>query len=110
MCSYVTLKTPVAGSGKGARGWFSLSHATVYFDHPYHAPLEHTLNIDFIDERQGPDARVAVELSAESALALVDKILAALKHGEAEHGAVKPHASAHGHDHAHAHGHDHVHG
>ena len=79
MCSYVTLKTPVQGSGKGARGWFSLSHASVYFDHPYHAPLEHSLNIDFIDERRGPDARVAVELSAESARRLIGSIQAALE-------------------------------
>ena len=27
-------------------GWFALTHATVYFDHPYHSPYEHTLNID----------------------------------------------------------------
>jgi uncharacterized protein DUF6295 len=87
MCSYVTLKTAVQGSGKGPRGWFSLSHASVYFDHPYHAPLDHTLNIDFIDERQGPDARVAVELSAESARRLVESIQAALEAGEAAHSA-----------------------
>ena len=84
MCSYITLKTVVAGSGKGARGWFPLSHASVYFDHPYHTPLEHTLNIDFIDESAGADARVAVELSADSARRLVDSIQAALSAGETE--------------------------
>ena len=85
MCSYITVKAPVTGSGKGARGWFSLSHASVYFDHPYHSPLEHTLNIDFIDESAGADARVAVELSAESARRLVDSIEAALRAGDAAH-------------------------
>ena len=83
MCSYITLKTEVTGSGKGARGWFSLSHASVYYDHPFHTPLEHTLNVDFIDESAGADARVAVELSAESARRLADAILAALRAGEA---------------------------
>lgn len=81
MCSYVTLKTPVTGSGKGGRGWFALSHACVYFDHPYHAALEHTLNIDFIDEDAGAGARVAVELSADSARQLVESIQAALAAG-----------------------------
>jgi uncharacterized protein DUF6295 len=83
MCSYITMKTAVTGSGKGPRGWFPLSHASIYFDHPYHTPLEHTLNIDFIDESSGADARVAVELSAESARRLVESIQTALSAGEA---------------------------
>jgi Family of unknown function (DUF6295) len=83
MCSYITERTAVTGSGKGATGWFRLSHANVYFDHPYHAPLEHSLNIDFVDEAAGPSARVAVELSAESARALIRSIEAALAATEA---------------------------
>jgi Family of unknown function (DUF6295) len=86
MCSYITLKTTVTGSGKGPRGWFPLSHASVYFDHPYHTPLEHTLNIDFIDESAGAEARVAVELSSDSARKLVESIQSALAAGDAEHG------------------------
>jgi hypothetical protein len=39
---------------------------------------EHTLNIDLADPAAGPSARVAVELSAESAEALVAAIQAAL--------------------------------
>ena len=78
MCSYLTHKTAVAGSGKGPQGWFRLRSATVYFDHPYHAPYEHTLNIDFANEELGPGSRVAVELSAESARELVRCIEAAL--------------------------------
>ena len=37
MCTYITEKIEIAGSGKGATGWFALSEATVYFDHPVHA-------------------------------------------------------------------------
>lgn len=58
MCTYLTEKVDVAGSGKGPAGWFTLSEATVYFDHPVHAPAEHTLNIDFLNPGQGPSARV----------------------------------------------------
>ena len=68
----------MAGSGKGPAGWFTLSEATVYFDHPVHAPAEHTLNIDFLNPGQGPSARVAVELTAESARALAEAIQATL--------------------------------
>jgi hypothetical protein len=85
MCSWITERTPVSGSGKGPDGWFPVTQANVYFDHPYHAPLEHTLNIDFVNPAEGPAARVAVELSEESARALVEKILAVLASGAAEH-------------------------
>jgi hypothetical protein len=78
MCTYLTEKIEIDGSGKGAQGWFPLTAATVYVDHPQHAPYEHTLNIDFIDPAAGPSARVAVELTEEAALALVDAIRAAL--------------------------------
>ena len=78
MCTYTTEQTAIEGSGKGRDGWFTLRTATVYYDHPVHAPADHTLNIDFADPDAGPAARVAVELTAESALALVDAIRAAL--------------------------------
>ncbi|MHB8325627.1 MAG: DUF6295 family protein [Candidatus Dormibacteria bacterium] len=74
MCTYRTERITVSGSGKGADGWFDLTDATVYFDHPFHAPAEHTLNIDFLNPSQGPSARVAVELDASSALALAEAI------------------------------------
>ena len=78
MCTYNTEKVEITGSGKGASGWFSLTDATVYFDHPVHAMVEHTLNIDFLNPAKGPSARVAVELTAESARAIAAAIEAAL--------------------------------
>ena len=78
MCTDLTEKVDVAGSGKGSAGWFTLSEASVYFDHPVHAQAEHTLNIDFLDPGAGPSARVAVELTAESARALAKAIQATL--------------------------------
>ena len=78
MCSYLTVPTDIAGSAKGARGWFPVTSAQVYFDHPFHAPFDHTLNIDFADPAKGPGARVAVELSADSARRLVASITEAL--------------------------------
>jgi hypothetical protein len=85
MCTYVTEKAEMFGSGKGPEGWFKLDMANVYFDHPYHAPLEHSLNIDFVNEANGSPTRVAVEISAESARRLIEKIEAALAAGEAAH-------------------------
>ncbi len=74
MCTYLTESIEAVGSGKGADGWFRLSEVTVYLDHPVHAPADHTLNIDFTDPARGPGARVAVELTPQTARALVRAI------------------------------------
>jgi hypothetical protein len=87
MCSYIVRKAALTGSAKGPNGWMRIDTANIYFDHPFHAPLDHALGIDFINAADGGRERVAVELSAQSARELVDHILAALRSGEAEHGA-----------------------
>jgi hypothetical protein len=76
-------KIKIEGSAKGMSGWFNLEQANVSFDHPFNAPLEHALNIDFINESMGPSARVAVELSESAARELVKTILAVLDQAEA---------------------------
>lgn len=78
MCTGIVESAKVAGSGKGAQGWFKLEQVNVSYDHPTNAALEHALNIDFVSPSQGPSARVAVELDSDSAKKLVDAILAAL--------------------------------
>jgi len=78
MCTYLTENIAATGSGKGADGWFRLSEVSVYLDHPSHAMADHTLNIDFLNRGQGPSARVAVELTAETARALAAAIEATL--------------------------------
>ncbi|MGN6334154.1 MAG: DUF6295 family protein [Motilibacteraceae bacterium] len=84
MCTYVTEKVEVEGSGKGPQGWFAVEQASVYFDHPVHAQAGHTLNLDFLAPSQGPSARVAVELTADSARALakaIEEVLSAVPEG-----------------------------
>lgn len=90
MCSYIVEKAAIFGSAKGPSGWMTVDTANVYYDHPWHAPLDHALSIDFVNEAAGPGDRVAVELSAEAARALVQKILAALASGEIEHAPQAP--------------------
>jgi hypothetical protein len=83
MCTLIVQKVKMEGSGKGREGWFDLGQANVSYDHPFHAPYEHALNIDFVNESQGPSARVAVELSESAARELVRTILAVLDQAEA---------------------------
>jgi len=72
-------KVKIEGSGKGTTGWFKLEGANVSYDHPFNAPYEHALNIDFVNESKGPSARVAVELSEDAARELVKTITAVLE-------------------------------
>ncbi len=78
MCTYQTEVLEVRGSGKGSSGWFPVTRASVYLDHPVHAPYEHSLNVDLLNPSRGPGSRVAVELDPESARALAEAILADL--------------------------------
>jgi hypothetical protein len=86
MCANIVEKAIVAGSGRGRDGWFRLEQAYVSYDHPFHTDVEHAVNIDFVNEAQGVEARVAVELSLESARELARAILAAVERAEAYEG------------------------
>jgi hypothetical protein len=79
MCTMIVEKVKIEGSGKGTSGWFKLEGANVSYDHPFNAPYEHALNIDFVNESMGPSARIAVELNEESARELVKTITAVLE-------------------------------
>ncbi len=83
MCTMIVTQVQIDGSGKGTGGWFALREANVSYDHPFNAPFEHALNIDFVNESLGPGARVAVELSVEAARTLVEAINAVLERAEA---------------------------
>jgi hypothetical protein len=92
MCTYLTTKIDIDGSGKGARGWFGATEASVYVDHPVHAPYGHTVNIDVLSPAEGPSARVALELTEEAARALATAITDAL--GAAPSGIASKHQTA----------------
>jgi len=83
MCTMIVENITIDGSGKGPKGWFKLEGASVSYDHPFDAPMEHALNIDFVNAAMGPAARVAVELSERAARDLVETILRVLERAEA---------------------------
>jgi hypothetical protein len=83
MCTMIAQQVPVYGTGKAAGAWFDVRQTNVSYDHPFNLDVEHALNIDFVNEALGPGARVAVELTAESARALVKAIEAVLEKAEA---------------------------
>ena len=81
MCTMIAEQAAIVGSGKGTPGWIKVNKVNVSYDHPAHMTIEHALNIDFVNEAEGLGARVAVELTRESARQLVDLIGVALERG-----------------------------
>ena len=82
MCTMLVRKVAVAGCGKSGGGWIDLNQANVSWDHPFHAPQEHALNIDFVDSSRAAQGRVAVELSPEGARRLAETIQSVLQEAE----------------------------
>jgi hypothetical protein len=82
MCTMIASQVEIEGSGKGGGGWFKVRQVNVSYDHPFNMPLEHALNIDFVNEALGPGARLAVELDVDSARALVKTIQEVLEQAD----------------------------
>ena len=70
MCTSIVEIVDAQGAGRSRKGWFSLSHAAVAYDHPQHALLEEAVTLDFVNLAKGADARAAVELTLDAAKAL----------------------------------------
>jgi hypothetical protein len=78
MCTGLVQKAKVTGAGKSPDGWFKLDEVSVMYDCTYHTSMPQGVNIDFFNEKEGPGARVAVELSPTSAMELVHAIMESL--------------------------------
>jgi Family of unknown function (DUF6295) len=87
MCTSIVEIVEADGAGKGGDGWFDLTHSVVSYDHPHHALLEEAITIDFVNRALGPSARVAVELTLESAKELSGALIRAIEAAEIEEGA-----------------------
>jgi hypothetical protein len=84
MCTSIVEIVGAEGAGKGGDGWFALSHSVVSYDHPHHALLEEAITIDFVNQAFGPEARVAVELTLQSAKKLSEALTRAIAAAEIE--------------------------
>ncbi len=87
MCTSIVEIVGASGAGKTGDGWIDLTHAVVSYDHPHHALLEEAITIDFVNSGLGPAARVAVELTLESAKELSAALAKAIAAAEIEEAA-----------------------
>lgn len=81
MCTNIVEHADVIGSGKGLQGWFAVRRANITYDHPFHADVEHAMNIDFVDGGSSTE-RVAVELTLDGARNLAQALLTAVERAE----------------------------
>src|SRR5271163_2486060 len=87
VCTSIVEIVGAEGAGKGDGGWFKLTHSVVSYDHPHHALLEEAITIDFVNDALGPGARVAVELTLQSAKELSGALARAIEAAEIEESA-----------------------
>jgi hypothetical protein len=82
MCTSIVEIVRAEGAGKGEHGWFDLTNSVVSYDHPHHALYDDAITIDFVNSTLGPSARVAVEITLESAKELVAALTKAIAEAE----------------------------
>lgn len=82
MCTSIVEIVDADGAGKAEGGWIDLTHAVVSYDHPHHAFFDEAITLDFVNTNLGPGARVAVEISLESARRLSAALLKAIAEAE----------------------------
>jgi uncharacterized protein DUF6295 len=82
MCTGIVENRRISGSGKGSNGWFPIDQASVSYDHPDHTQAEQAVIINLLNQEAGPESRIAIELTPQSARDLVQAIVASLSRGE----------------------------
>jgi hypothetical protein len=82
VCTSIVEIVEAQGAGKSAEGWIDLTHVVVSYDHPHHALLEEAITLDFVNTGLGPQARVAVEITLESAKVLSAALVRAIAAAE----------------------------
>ena len=94
MCIRSIQYRKIEGSAKGVIGWFGATHLAVCNDHPHHLEADWSINIDVVNEQMEPSARVALELTLDSAKALAEAILAVVRETEEEEAEIAAKAKA----------------
>ena len=84
MCTSIVEVIAADGMAKGPDEWFSVTHASIAYDHARHALLADAITIDFINQHLPPGSRAAVELSLDSAKQLQAALSRAITAAEAE--------------------------
>jgi hypothetical protein len=91
MCTSIVELTQVDGMAKGEDDWFPVNQAVVAYDHARHALEYDVITIDFVHSQLPPSQRAGVELTLESAKALVAILQKAIADADQEEAEARPH-------------------
>ena len=81
MCTMISEKASVKGSGKKSKNWIPLNSCDIYYDHSTYVDCEHSITLSFKNDMNPIDSRITVEITPESAKDIIEKINAALRKG-----------------------------
>ncbi|MFL2664778.1 MAG: DUF6295 family protein [Dehalococcoidia bacterium] len=81
MCTMIAEKAKINASGKKDNLQIALDSCDVYYDHPDHVDGEHAIILSFNNEKNPISSRITLELTADSAIKIMEKINVALKRG-----------------------------
>ena len=82
MCTAISATTSIKGAGKGPQGWFSITLATVGYDHATHTGAKHALLLDFANYELGTEARIGLEMDVASGKVLLEQLRNAIEAAE----------------------------
>ena len=82
MCTMISEKAKITGSGKYENRWIPINSCDVYFDHPDHVDCEHAIMLSFSNQNDPINSRISLEITPDSAKDLIDKINSALAKGQ----------------------------
>lgn len=89
MCTSIVEIAHVEGEAKCGDRWFPVTHAVVAYDHARHVMAGDVITLDFFNRALDPSHRAAVEISLDSAKALVAVLQKAIAEAEFEEAEVR---------------------
>lgn len=81
MCTMISKTIPVKGSAKESEGWFDINTINISYDHPFEADLGYAINLDIPNQSSERFSRIILELSPQSASALIEGLQQVLASG-----------------------------
>ena len=79
MCTMISQKAIVKGSGKKTNNWIPIDSCDIYYDHSTYVDCEHSITLSFKNEMNPIDSRITVEITPESAQDIIKKIVLILR-------------------------------
>ena len=82
MCTMISEKANIKGSGKNSSNWIPIDSCDIYYDHSNYVDCEHSITLSFNNKLNPIESRITLEITPESAKEIIEKINLALNQAE----------------------------